>query len=246
MPEMPRDLPHLYLRGSGKAEPYTSKIKPPPRPLPQRDRTTHAEALRTALNTALAAADVQRTERELADTHGVYLDFEITLGSENAAELLENRRKHIELVSVRQGSETTPTMATIFVPDKAADHFSKKIEAYKSENTKKGKPRYQDLIARIQNVALTVFKSLYTDDPALLPHVGQPIWWEIWIRQGHSDVFDDVVRRLRIPVQHQKLVFPDRAVRLVYGDEVTVTRLFLNSDAIAEVRCAKGYARSLC
>ncbi len=242
MPEMPRDLPHLYLRGSGKAETYASKLKPPRRPLPQRDRTTHSEALRAALNTALAAAEVRRTERAPADTSGTpgfYLDFEIPLGSENAAELLENRRKHIELISVRQESETTPAMATVFIPDTAADHFLKKIEAYKTENTKKGKPKNQDLVARIQNVALAAVRSLYTDDSALLPNAGEPIWWEIWIRQGYLEIFDAVARHLEVPAQQQTLIFPDRAVRLVYGDEFTLTRLFLNSDAIAEVRRAK-------
>jgi hypothetical protein len=242
MPELPRDLPHLYLRGSGRPETYTSKLKPPQRPLPQRDRTTHAEGLRTAIIAALAAADVRRMEREQAvapETPGFYLAFEIPPGSENAAELLENRRKQIELVSVRQESENTPAMATVFVPDKAADHFLRKIEAYRTEDTKKGKPKNQELIARIQNVALAALRSLYTDDTALFPHAGERIWWEVWIRQGHLETFDSVARRLEVLAQPQKLVFPDREVRLVYGDEFTVARLFLNSDAIAEIRLAR-------
>jgi hypothetical protein len=95
MPKFPRNLPHLYLRGSGRPEPYTSRLKPPRRPLPQRDRATHAEALRTAVNAALAAADARRAERDPAVTPhspGFYLDVEIPAGSENAAELLESRR----------------------------------------------------------------------------------------------------------------------------------------------------------
>ena len=38
----------------------------------------------------------------LAGTPGFYLEFEIPAGSEEAAERLENRQKHIELVAVRQ------------------------------------------------------------------------------------------------------------------------------------------------
>ena len=52
------------------------------------------------------------------------------------ADLLENRRKNIELVAVRQESETANIVATVFVPDAAADHFLKKVEAYRAENTK--------------------------------------------------------------------------------------------------------------
>jgi hypothetical protein len=178
MPELPRDLPHLYLRGSGRPERYTSKRKPSQHPLPQRDRTTHATGLRTAIIAALAAADVRRTDREPAltpETPGFYLDFEIPPGSENAAELLENRPRHIELAAVRQESDTAPAVATVFIPDTAVDHFLKKIEQYRNENTPAGKPKNEALIARIQNIALAAVRSVYTDDPALFPAAGQEI-----------------------------------------------------------------------
>ena len=84
-------------------------------------------------------AEAWRREREpdLAQgTPGFYLDFEIHPGSEMAADLLENRRKNIELVAVRQESETANIVATVFVPDAAADHFLNKVEAYRAENTK--------------------------------------------------------------------------------------------------------------
>jgi hypothetical protein len=242
MPEFPHDLPHLYLRGSGRAEPYTSKRRPGPHKLPQRDRAGHAEVLRIAIEGAFAAGEARRQERDpdvAAGTPGLYLDFEIPPGAEDAVELLENRVKHIELVAVRQPSETGPALATVFVPDSAADHFLKKVEAYRSEHTKKGKPKNEALITRIENIALAAVQSLFTDDTALLPVAGQQIWWEVWIRQGHAVTFDAVATRLAIPVQQQRLLFPDREVRLVYGNEITIARLFVNSDAIAELRRAK-------
>ena len=73
----------------------------------------------------------------------------------------------------------------------------------------------------------------------MLPAAGQQIWWEVWIRQGHADIFDVVASRLEIPVLQQRLVFPEREVRLVFGNEITLARLFVNSDAIAELRRAK-------
>jgi hypothetical protein len=169
MPEFPHDLPHLYLRGSGKAERYTSKRRARGRRLPQRDRAGHADALRIALSGALAAGEALKQERDAdvaAGTPGLYLDFEIPAGSE------ENRVKHIELAAVRQESETSPAVATVFVPDSAADYFLKKVEAYRTENTPKDKPKNEALIARIQNVALAGVRSLFTDDPAMLPGAG--------------------------------------------------------------------------
>ncbi len=162
MPELPRDLPHLYLAGSGKAEPYTTHLRPRGRPLPQRERAVHAEVVRLALSEAMTAAAGQRTEREpdvLAGTPGVYLEFEIPAGSEEAAERLENLQQHIELVSLRQSSADSPARATAFVPDTAADHFLKKVEQYRDENTGKGKPKNEALVARIQSVALAAVRS---------------------------------------------------------------------------------------
>jgi hypothetical protein len=242
MPELPRDLPHLYLRGSGRPEPYTSKVPPPRRGLPQRERSLHAEAIRAALTAALAAGQMRRAERDprlLAGTPGFYLDFEIPAESEGAAELLENGRKHIELVAFRRPVQNGPAVATVFVPDAAANHFLKKVEQYRDEVTRAGKPKNEALVSRIDNVTLAALRSVYTDDPALFPAAGEAVWWEAWLRQGHVGSFDAVARRLEVPVQHHRLVFPDREVRLVYADIMTIGRLFLNSDSMAEIRRSK-------
>ncbi len=240
MPEFPRDLPHLYLRGSGQPEPYTSKTPPPRHRLPQRDRAAHVGILRAALTAALYEAEVRRNERDpglLTGTPGFYLDFEIPAGSETAAELLENRHKHIELVAFRQESPDRPAIATIFVPDTAANHFVQKLDQYEHQDTRTGKPKNEALIARIESVTLAALRSVYTDE--LFPEPGQTLWWEVWIRPGRLGVFEAVVRHLGLPVQSHRLVFPDREVWLVFGDTVAMGRLFLNSDAIAELRRAK-------
>src|SRR5687767_803512 len=104
MPEFPRDLPHLYVRGNGRPERYRTKIRPIYE-LPQRDRVTHGAALRAGLTRALNEAEARRRERDpdlLAGTSGFYLDFVLPAGSEHAAEALENRPKHVELVAFRQ------------------------------------------------------------------------------------------------------------------------------------------------
>ncbi len=202
----------------------------------------HAEAVRLALSEAMTAAAAQRTERDrdvAAGIPGVYLEFERPAGSEEAAERLENRQKHIELVALRQASADSPARATVFVPDTAADHFLKKVEQYRDENTRKGKPKNEALVARIQSVALAAVRSVYTDDPTLFPAAAEAIWWEIWLREGHAESFDAAVQHLEILAQPQKLVFPDREVRLIYGSEITIMRLFVNTDSIAEIRRAR-------
>ena len=241
MPDHPRELPHLYLHDSGKPEAYTSKTPPPRHVLPQRERAAHAVALRETLRVALTAAATQRTERDpalLAGTPGFYLDFEFPVGSENAAELLENRPKHIELVAFRQPVATEAATATVFVPDTASEHFLAKIDKYEQENTKKGNPKGEALIARIERVTIAAVRSLYTDDPELYPALGEAIWWEVWLRTDHTESFRTVAERLNLPVQQTILSFPDREVCLVYGDSAVIGRLFLNCDSVAELRRA--------
>jgi hypothetical protein len=210
--------------------------------LPERDRPSHAESLATAMTGALAAAQVTRSGREpglAAGTSGFYLDFEIPAGSEAAAERLENKPKQIELVTFRT-FEGAPTIATVFVPDSAAEHFGKKIEAYRDQNKKSGRPKNEDLIARIDNIRLAAVQSLYTDDLSLFPLPDQAVWWEAWVRRDHTSAFDAVASRMELPIQpHQRLVFPDREVRLVYSDIQGLARLFLHSNSIAELRLAK-------
>jgi hypothetical protein len=198
--------------------------------------------LRSALAGAMDALAERRQERDpeiAAGTPGFYLDFEIAPGFEDASVSLEDRREFIELVAVRQATDESPAQATVFVPDSADDHFFKKVQAYQSEQTSTGRPKNEPTIARIQDIGLSDLRSLFTDAPALFPSAGERIWWEIWIRQGRIDTFDTVARRLQILVQQQQLVFPEREVRLVFGDENTIARLFVNSDAIAEIRRAK-------
>jgi hypothetical protein len=242
MPGMRRDLPHLYLRGRGSPESYISKYPPPQYSIPQRDRAEHAQLIRDALDTAFAHAEIRRSSRDPDTTEGrpgSYFDFEIHAGSEIAVDLLENRQKGIELITVRQEAPAANIVATIFVPDSAAAHFLKKVEAYRSEDTKKGNPKCEALIARIDSVTLAAVRSLYTDTPALFPSAGEQIWWEVWIRRGHGDFFDSLLRRLNIRAAEQRLTFPEREVRLIFADEAMMARLFLNSDAIAELRLAK-------
>ncbi len=242
MPDFPRDRPHLYLRNNGKAEPYTSKPRVIPNPLPQRERATHADMIREALTVALAAVEADRQNRDPelhAGTPGFYLDFEIPAGSEKAAELLENRLKHIELVAFRQPDKTQSAVATVFVPDSERDYYLSKVARYKTEDTKKGHPKGEDLVARIDRVVKSALRSVFTDDLDLFPEDDRAIWWEVWLRAGHSEAFRSVTHRVELQVQQTRLIFPDREICLVYADVPTMGRLFLNCDSIAELRRAK-------
>ncbi len=241
MPELPRDLPHIHLKGVGLDEPYTTKARSRLPAPPPRDREAHAQKLVTALNRALEDANAVRLARppELPAPSGFYLEFRLPADSGSIVERLEDRRRKIELVSVKRAADEASVVATVFVPQAAANHFMSKVEAYRTQDTKKGKPKNEALVSRVDAVALAAVQSVYTDSVALPPTPDEWVWWEVWIREGHRAEFEDAAQRLHVPVAAPFLHFPEREVVLAHASQPMVGTLLLNTDAIAELRRAK-------
>jgi hypothetical protein len=239
----PRDRPHFHVEGGGQSETYTSPRLVITGLPPARIRAAHAARLGQALQAAVAAGReaIARREDGLAEgAKGFYLEFDFPAAERSAVEALENRPKAIELVAVRPlaaGDEMVS--ATVFVPEAAADFFSRKVDAYRDEETKKGAPKNQNLIARIEDIRLGATRSLFTDDPDSFPAPAQPTWWEVWLRDGGLQSFRTVAGRLNVAVKDHTLSFPERDVVLAMADEATMERLVRNSDAVAELRLAK-------
>lgn len=243
MARTPRDRPHFHLEGGGQSERYTSPRLAVTGLPPARARAAHARKLEQALGTAVAEARrrlAARDEEVAEGERGFYLEFEIPAAERAAVEALENKPKAIELVAVRPlaaGEETVS--ATVFVPERSADFFTDKVEAYRDRETRTGKPKNEALIARIEDVRLAAVRSLFTDDAALFPQVGRQAWWEVWLRDGRLETFRTVARRLEVAVKEHAISFPERDVVLALADEVTIARLVENTDAVAELRLAK-------
>ena len=241
MPELPRDHPHIYLHGVGRPEPYTTRQRAQTPPPPARDRNAHAQALLAALNQALAAAGAQAQARADAGASGFYLQFELSAGNEEFVQNLEDRRRGVELVSVKRGlEENAPTIATVFVPDRAANYFLRKLEQYQTEVTRTGRPRNENLINRIDAVTLAVIRSFFTDEEDRLPAENQGVWWEIWLRAGLREQLQAAASNLEIRLKTDEVIeFPEREVILAFSDLTTLGALLTRTDAIAEIRLAK-------
>ncbi len=211
MPELPRDRPHIHLHDIGRAEGYTSRQRPRTPPAPARNREVHARNLITALNHALLDARAQAEARGNAASRGFQLQFELAPGNEEFVQNLEDRRKGIELLSVKTAEgQNARIIATVFVPDRAADYFLRKLEAYQTQVTAKGRPRHENLVNRIETVALAVIRQFFTDDENLLPANNERIWWEVWLRAGLRDQFQAAATALEIRVKLDEVVeFPN-------------------------------------
>jgi hypothetical protein len=210
---------------------------------PARVRAAHARKLEQSLGAAVAEARRRLEQRDAglaAGEPGFYLEFEIPAQERAAVEGLENKPKAIELVAVRPPAEGDDLVtATVFVPERSADFFTKKVEAYRDQETRTGRPKNENLVARIEDVRLAAVRSLFTDDMALFPASGRPAWWEVWLRDGRLQTFRAVAGRLNVALKDHAISFPERDVVLALGDEATMGRLIANSDAVAELRIAK-------
>jgi hypothetical protein len=176
---------------------------------------------------------------------GFYLQFAMPAGEEGFVQNLEDRRRHIELVSVRQEpTPAAPISATVFVPYAAADYLQRKLEAYRTETTKAGRPRHETLINRIDSIGLAAIRSVFTDEAERLPPEDQAIWWEVWVRGGLLQQLRAAAATFDIRVRADEVVtFPEREVILAFSDLRRLGRLMTATDAVAEIRLAKDTPR---
>jgi len=120
-----------------------------------------------------------------------------------------------------------------------ADYYLEKVEQYRDEETKKGRPKNEPLIARIEKVQLGKVRSLFTDSQALFPAEGHEVWWEVWLRKERYSYFCRAAEVLNIQTQPNKITFPEREIVLVMTTAELIAQILENSGAIAELRIAK-------
>ncbi|NJK70579.1 MAG: S8 family serine peptidase [Microcoleus sp. SU_5_3] len=157
-----------------------------------------------------------------------------------AVEKLEDKRKKIELLAVRASDDANDTVsATVFVPETSLDSFSSKIAAYRDEETKKGNPKNESLIARLDDINLGTVYSLFTDNMELFPSESTDVWWEVWLRHGFGENFNEVAQKLNIRTNQHSITFPERKVVLALTSVTTLSRIIKNTETIAELRLAK-------
>lgn len=237
------NLSHLNRDNSSSSESYTSPKSAPRPTVPERDRATHAQHLLGQFSQLKEEVESQRSsEREIVGVpapEGRYIEFESFVGDELTIKSLENKKKGIELLSVRKENERTK--ATVFVPDSEIDFFLNRFREYESSNTRTGKPKNRPLVDSIENLRLGFVRSLWTDSPEEFPEPNEEFWWEVWIRPS-----DNSISKLRnfadvrdINLSQRILRFTDRIVMLMHTSSAVLGESIEALDFIAELRKAK-------
>lgn len=244
MPKYQRNLPNFYIVVKGDSQNYTYRGGGGnKKSFPPRNRIEHAETLQQALEKALENYQQQKLGREpelAVGEAGFYLEFQLPKSELKAVELLENKPKKIELLAVHSSDEADETVsATIFVPEKASDFFASKIAAYRDEKTEKGNPKNEPLIAGLDDINLGTVRALFTDKTELFPSESQKLWWEVWLRHGCREPFQQIAQILDIRITGHSIVFPEREVVLALTSVTDLSRILKNNGLIAELRLAK-------
>lgn len=164
MPQRTRNRPHLYLRNNGKSESYKPQGRGSNPPPPLRDRAKHAHKLEQAIGEAIAKARQQLESRltEMAvGQPGFYLEFKVSADKANAFENLGDKRKQIELVTVKPSFEQeNMVIATVFVPEPAAEYFLNKVQQYRDENNSPSQ-KFNNKKLKIVSLLIIVGSTLY-------------------------------------------------------------------------------------
>ena len=241
-------LPHLTVRLTANAEPYTY-----PRPvrggtfrLPERGRREHAERLLGALARIREESEGLGDRRRavgVADEGGVVLEFESDPEFELRLGSLERTREGIELLAVREREGAM--LATVLVPEGKLQNLERLITAYRDVDLEgSGQPKNKKLVESVADLRRAALESFWTDEGSLFPQPGTLSWWEVWLRAGQEIAeaeadFRRIADAAGIEVKKTWLKFADRIVLLAVATPEQMTGSVELLDCIAELRLAK-------
>lgn len=197
-------LPHIFLPDQPETRPYISTFSAViKKTYVSRDRDQHGRYLQAQFKKAWDES--QSSQLALVGTrNSVYLEFVSDPDAELLTKSLEDMRsKEIRLLNVRKEKNASGqliTLATVYVSNQKRKYFAKKLEEYLNQNTDKGNPKHQDLVASISDIrSALLVDSFWTDLNAPKPGFDKK-WVEVWLR-GDSDydvnVFDRLLARLK-------------------------------------------------
>lgn len=202
---------------------------------PPRDRKRHSDKLIQLYTQVL--------QNKNSNLDGIYIDFTSQKDFQLKTESLESLSKNIRLVNLKIIDGTT--QATLYVPEKYKDNILNKFENYanKDKDTKNGKPANEKLVASIEEIKSATIKSFWNGSEKSLPNKTRE-WCEVWLINDNDTFqehilnnFEELCEEFNIELNlNDKLVFPERIVKLAKLNTSDITTLILNCKYLAEIR----------
>ena len=211
------------------------------KPIPSLNPSLHGPKLTSELETAWISCS-QDVTAYASTKEGYFLEFKGWPGIELKTQSLEDARKGIRLLNVREINGVTH--AVVFVHKECRDFFLKKITEYSHELTKKGNPKHADLINSIQEISQALyFDSFWIGESQFKPSE-TPQWCEVWVWYTGVEFeltkirFISILQQKKIPHKTDFIKFPERLVFLVFANAEKLQELTRSFGFISEFRKA--------
>ncbi|MGH9490540.1 MAG: S8 family peptidase [Terriglobales bacterium] len=193
--------------------------------LPARDRPAHAGKL---------SEELQRALRNAAAAGADYLALRISADDPGVVESLGSSGGRLATVARPGGAEGALT-ATVIVPAGRAEKWlGKKIEDYRSKNTKKGRPANEKLIESIDAVSAAGPEDIFTG-PGDFPAGDGVFWWQVWLAKERAAVRREAAAA-GVQLTEAALVFPDSIVVLARATRDGIAGWMRRTGAVLELR----------
>ena len=243
---MPVEKRNIFLRETQDTLPFVSRSQRSETSFPKRDNPrAHASFITRKLNECRQQDLTQKQVAAIRHKEGTYLEF---IGVENhdlRIKSFDNYTSGIRLLNVREDNGTTK--ATVYVPAEKTGYFLEKVQAYADslDTLEEGKnPKNNDLVRSIEDVKLAFLDAFWVGELSEMP-TQIPVWCEIWLRYENTDYecadedFSICCEELGIEVNPQRIVFPERLVRLVRATHAQLLGLLEGCNYLAEIRRAQ-------
>ena len=243
------DKKNIFLSHTAAPSPYSSDSHHVKKNYPQRDPASHAAYIQRKLSEAYVAHNLTQSQvAAIQYKDGIYLEVSGAAGHDLISDGLESRRQGIRLVNMRTDPETNREKAIVYIPKGKESYLVKKIERYANEKTATNHPRHNELVSSIEDIRLALFKSFWFDSYTMFPDE-DPAWCELWLRFDERDEsintwhkveekFTAVCQTLNIPINKDRIVFPERLVKLIYANANGLRALVESCSFIAEMHRA--------
>ncbi len=176
----------------------------------------------------------------------VYIEFESALNFELAFDSFEDAAGNYRLASCKtifstdaEGIEEISYKIAVFLNKRAVANFLTKVEKYLTEETPKGKPKNQNLIANIENIRAATLESFWQEPELPFPSPNENVWWEVWFSGSNIGQVKEILNSLsseQLVINDRLLVFPENVVGLVKATPEVLGARLLYIENLAEIR----------
>ena len=233
---------NIFLSETRDTLPYVSSSKPFEHNYPVRTNPgAHASFITRRLNECRSQELSQRQVAAIRYKTGTYLEFSGMENHDLYVKSLENLKKGIRLLNVRNDNGTTK--ATVYVPAGQESYFLEKVQAYADSIEEGTKLKNNTLVRSIEDVKLAILDSFWVGNRQDIPNETS-VWCEIWLRFEKEDIdtaeheFVACCMDASIELNERRIVFPERLVRLVKANHNQLMQLISRCNYMAEIRRA--------